>query len=76
MQACIAYASSIGDTATNCFGPWTFCGVTEGTDMVCHGSSDEAGTSGLTCETYCWAYSGSHVGLVTQCGCAGIGAWH
>jgi hypothetical protein len=75
MQACVAYALSIGDTAVNCFGPWTFCGVAEGTSMVCHGSSDEAGTAGLTCETYCWAYSGSHVGLVTQCSCGGVGAW-
>jgi len=73
MAACVAYAVAIGDNASNCAGPWN-CGTTA---AVCHGTSDVGGTSGLTCLTYCWTYSGSAVGLVSNCSCPRVskGTW-
>ena len=73
MEACTAYARAIGDTAFNCSAPWN-CSTGA---MVCHSTSDEAGSAGLTCETYCWAYDGTAVGSVTGCTCPAVpkGTW-
>jgi len=63
LEACTAYAISIGKTAAYCSDGWE-CSSSPPT-FVCFGN-----TSGTTCTAPCWGYSGSQAGEVaTTCAC-------
>jgi hypothetical protein len=60
MEACAAYAATVGGTAANCSDGWG-CMANPNLIEVCYGD-----TSGTTCTKFCWAYAGSP-GIVTSC---------
>jgi hypothetical protein len=58
LEACTAYAISIGGSGANCSDGWQ-CQSAGG--YVCYGN-----TAGTTCTEYCWGYSGKP-GWVVGC---------
>jgi hypothetical protein len=60
MEACIAYAPTVGGTSANCHDGWG-CMAEPSLNEVCY-----TNTSDTTCKTYCWVYSYSP-GFVTTC---------
>jgi hypothetical protein len=71
MEACTAYAASVGGTAANCSDGWS-CNSKAPFD-VCYGN-----TAGTTCQTYCWGYSGARGGTLYTCSCpdSTAGTWN
>lgn len=63
LEACIAYAASIGQPATYCSDGWG-CTVDTSIVEVCNTTT----ANGNTCGNYCWVYqSNSETGWVTTC---------
>jgi hypothetical protein len=77
IDACSAYATSIGGSPSGCSGGWTCSG--NPTQYVCYGIGHNFGT----CANYCWLYTGTApdggpgAGQVIDCSCPGnyIGPW-
>jgi hypothetical protein len=63
MEACEAYAVSIGQNANYCSEGWG-CQAVPSLVEVC----DATSSSDNTCDNFCWVYQGSgEVGWVTTC---------
>jgi hypothetical protein len=62
IEACTAYANSVGGSAANCSDGWTCTGDTIAD--VCYGN-----TAGTVCSTYCWGYAGAEASFVYTCAC-------
>jgi hypothetical protein len=63
LEACTAYAVSLGKTAAYCSDGWG-CEANTSLDEACYTPQAD----GSTCSTYCWVYSGnSEIGWVTDC---------
>jgi hypothetical protein len=73
MEACTAYALSVGGTAANCSDGWSCSTPPKPPYQVCYGD-----TAGTTCQTYCWGYTGSQGGVLYTCACpvASAGSWN
>lgn len=71
MEACAAYAVTVGGTAADCFDGWG-CSAEPSLDQVCY-----ANATGATCMMYCWAYVGAP-GSVTTCSACNTsaGTWN
>jgi hypothetical protein len=70
IEACTAYALSVGGTAANCSDGWS-CSTNQ-PNQVCYGD-----TAGTTCQTFCWGYDRSQAGVLYTCACplASAGSW-
>jgi hypothetical protein len=62
IEACTAYALSVGGTAANCSDQWACPALGNTHYFVCY-STD----GGLSCATYCWQYLAPEAGWVTSC---------
>ena len=71
IEACTAYAVSVGGTAANCSDGWMCNNKPPST--VCYGD-----TTGTTCQTFCWGYTGSQGGVLYTCACPNVsaGSWN
>ena len=68
IEACTAYALSVGGTAADCSDGWT-CSDPTTPSTVCYGAD---------CSTYCWGYTaGKDAGEVENCSCpiGKVGTW-
>lgn len=75
MEACTAYAPTVGGTSANCSPGWS-CGSGAGEgESVCYGD-----TSGTTCTKFCWVVTATPAppGSVTSCSSCNLssGTWN
>jgi hypothetical protein len=62
IEACMAYAMTVGGKANDCVGGW-YCGAGTSTVAVCYSST----ASMSNCTNYCWTYIGTTTGDVQAC---------
>jgi len=62
IEACMAYAMTVGGNANDCVGGW-YCGNGTSTVAVCYSSTANMNN----CTNYCWTYMGTTTGDVQAC---------
>ncbi len=62
IEACMAYAMTVGGNSKDCVGGWD-CGGGTSTVAVCYSSAGNM----ITCTNYCWTYIGTTTGDVQAC---------